>query len=118
MGDPMSAGQELEQVVCNDDVGMSIMAGEEADAIAEILRDELAGRLRVRDCITYLKFETDAGQIEVRYADVAEILGRRFTMHDFQEVFASYYGRPHLTDDMMGVYSSMTIGVSDDEDVA
>jgi hypothetical protein len=112
----MSGGRELEQVVANGDVGISIMAGEEADAIAEVLREEMGDSLRIKDCITYLKFETDSGQIEVRFDAVADVLGRHFTMHEFQEVFASYYGRPHLVDDRLGVYASMTAGVRDDED--
>ena len=107
------AGQELEQIQANDDVGMSLMAGEEADAIVAILREELGDRLQVTDCITYVKLETDAGQLEVRFADVAEMLGHRFSVADFQMIFSSYYGRPHLVDDRIGVYASMTIGVLD-----
>lgn len=108
-------GQEYEQVVSNNDIGMSLVAGEEADAIVELLKEEMGDTLRVTDCITYLKLETDTGKLEVRFADVAEILGRRFNMHDFQVIFSSYYGRPHLVDDRMGVYESMTAGVREEE---
>ena len=108
-------GQELNQIVANDDIGMSLVAGEEADAVVELLKEELGDRLRVTDCITFLKLETDAGALEVRFAEVAEVLGRRFTMHDFQVIFSSYYGRPHLVDDRMGVYTSMTAGVREEE---
>lgn len=104
-----------EQAEANDDVGMSLMAGEEADAIIEILRDQLGDELRVTDCVTYMKLETAAGQLEVRFDDVAEILGHRFTMSDFQTIFASYYGRPSMLEDQIGVYASMTAGVSDGE---
>jgi len=51
----------FEQVVPNDEIGISLMAGEEADAIVELLTEELGDRLRVKDCVTYLKLETDAG---------------------------------------------------------
>ena len=105
-----------QQAQTNDDVGMSLMAGEETDAIVELLREDLGDSLRVTDCITYLKLETDAGRIEVRFGDVAEMLGRRFTMSDFQAIFSSYYGRPSLTDDYIRVDASMTAGVLDDED--
>ena len=108
----------MEQVVANDDIGMSLVAGEEADAIVELLKEELGDRLRVNDCITYLKLETDAGKLEVRFADVAEILGRRFNMHDFQVIFSSYYGRPQLLDDRMVVDMSMTAGVREEEALA
>ena len=108
-------GNELAQVVANDDVGMSLMAGEEADAIVELLREELGDRLRMHDHITYLKLETDAGQLEVRFAEVAEALGRTFTMSDFQTIFSSYYGRPNLLDDRIVVSASMTAGVLDAE---
>ena len=103
------------QADTNDDVGMSLMAGEETDAVVELLRDELGERLRVTDCITYLKLETDAGQLEVRFADVAELLGRRFTMADFQSIFSSYYGRPSTSDEWIRVDASMTAGVLDDD---
>jgi MmoB/DmpM family protein len=111
----VSGESPLEELQANDDVGMSLMAGEEADAIVDILREELGERLRVTDCITYLKLETDAGALEVRFDDVAEMLGHRFTMADFQMIFSSYYGRPHLVDDRIGVYASMTAGVLDGE---
>jgi hypothetical protein len=103
----------MEQIEANEDVGISLMAGEEADAVVDILREELGDRLRVTDCITYLKLETDAGHLEVRFADVAEVLGRPFTLGDFQAIFASYYGRPSVDDDQIGVYASMTAGVFD-----
>ncbi len=109
---------EQDQVEANDDVGMSLTAGEEADAIVGILRGELGHRLRVTDCITYVKLETDIGQLEVSFADVAAELGHRFTLSDFQTVLASYYGRPLLGDDGIGVYSSMTAGVLDGESQA
>ncbi|MEW6470780.1 MAG: MmoB/DmpM family protein [Actinomycetota bacterium] len=111
-------GNELDQVVANNDIGMSLVAGEEADAIVELLKEELGDRLRVTDCMTYLKLETDVGKLEVRFADVADILGRRFNMHDFQVIFSSYYGRPHLLDDRMGIYESMTAGVREGDLVA
>jgi hypothetical protein len=99
----------------NDDVGMSLMAGEETDAVVELLRAELGDRMRVTDCITYLKLETGAGHLEVRFGDVAEVLGRRFTMADFQTIFSSYYGRPSITDELIRVDASMTAGVLDDD---
>jgi len=43
------------------------------------------------------------------------VLGRPFTRSDFQAIFSSYYGRPELLDDLMGVYASMTAGVLDDQ---
>ncbi|MGH8998984.1 MAG: MmoB/DmpM family protein [Acidimicrobiia bacterium] len=104
-----------QQAQTNDDVGMSLMAGEETEAVVEILRDELGDRLRVTDCITYLKLETDAGRIEVRFGEVAELLGRRFTMSDFQAIFSSYYGRPSITDEYIRVDASMTAGVLDED---
>jgi hypothetical protein len=104
-----------QQAQANDDVGMSLMAGEETDAVVEILRDELGDRLRVTDCITYLKLETDAGRLEIRFAEVAEMLGRRFTMSDFQAIFSSYYGRPSITDEYIRVDASMTAGVLDED---
>jgi hypothetical protein len=97
----------------NDDVGMSLMAGEEADAIVEILQASLGPRLRVRDGVTYLKLETDAGKIEVDFADVADILGRPFTLSDFQTIFTTYYGRPYVSDEMIGVYADMSIGITE-----
>jgi hypothetical protein len=102
-----------DQAVANNDVGISIFAGEEADAIIEILREELGDKLRVTDCITYMKLETDAGKIEVKFDEVAEVLGHRFTQGDFQAVFASYYGRPSLLDDRMVVSTDMNVGVID-----
>lgn len=110
--------ERQEGLVANDDVGISIMAGEEADAIVDILRDELGDRLRVSDHVTYIKLETDAGKLEIRFADVAEALGRRFTLSDFQVVFSSYYGRPQVSDDEVAVYASMTAGVLGDGDDA
>jgi hypothetical protein len=103
------------QAEANDDVGMSLMAGEETDAVIELLGEDLGPRLRVTDCITYRKLETDAGYLEVRFDDVAERLGRRFTMADFQAIFSSYYGRPSMTDEWIRVDASMTAGVLDDE---
>lgn len=106
--------QEQEQVLANEDVGMSLTAGEEADAIEAILRDELGDRLRVTRAPSYVKLEA-AGALEVSLADVAELLGRAFTLADFQMIFATYYGRPYVDDEKIGVYSSMTVGVLDDE---
>jgi hypothetical protein len=103
------------QAETNDDVGMSLMAGEETDAVVQLLREELGDQLRVTDCITYQKLETDAGHLEVRFGDVADLLGRRFTMADFQAIFSSYYGRPSITDEWIRVDASMTAGVLDDD---
>ncbi|MDQ1566479.1 MAG: hypothetical protein QOF96_1359, partial [Actinomycetota bacterium] len=36
----------------NDDVGMSLIAGEEADAIIELLTEQLGDRITVRDAST------------------------------------------------------------------
>jgi hypothetical protein len=102
-----------DQAVANNDVGISIFAGEEADAIIELLSEDLGDRLRVTDCLTYMKLETDVGKIEVKFDDVAEVLGHRFTQGDFQAVFASYYGRPSLLDDRMVVSTGMSVGVID-----
>jgi hypothetical protein len=107
---------ELKQVEANDDVGVSLMAGEETDAIVDILREEMGDRLQVTDCITYLKLETGTGHLEVRFDEVAELLGRPFTMSEFQMIFASFYGRPSLVDDRLTVSSSMTAGVLDSDD--
>ena len=107
------AAEELTQVEANDAVGISLTAGEEADAIVAVLREELGDQLRVTDCVTYLKLETDRGMLEVRFDDVAEMLGHRFGMSDFQMIFSSYYGRPLIGEDRIGVYSSMTVGVID-----
>jgi len=108
--------QAEEHVVANNDVGISLMAGEEADAIVDILREELGDRLRVNDHLTYVKLETDAGRLEVFFDEVGQALGRPFTLGDFQVIFASYYGRPQVFDHKMGVYSSMTAGVIRDGD--
>ena len=102
-----------DQAVANNDVGISIFAGEEADAIIELLTEELGDKLRVTDCLTYMKLETDVGKIEVKFDDVAEVLGHRFSQGDFQAVFASYYGRPSLLDDRMVVSTDMSVGVTD-----
>lgn len=102
-------------LVGNDEVGISLMAGEETDAIVELLTAKLGDALKVTDHITHVKLETNAGQIEICFADVAESLGRHFDMGDFQGIFASYYGRPSISDEMIGVYTSMTMGVSDPE---
>lgn len=109
-------GQELQAVEPNDDIGISLMAGEEADAIVAILKEDMGDSLRVSDHMTYVKLETDAGKLEVRFADVAEVLGRRFNMSDFQTIFSSYYGRPQLLDDRMMVYADMTAGVLEHDD--
>lgn len=105
-----------EAFVSNNEVGISLMSGEEADAIVEILKEQMGDDLRVTDSITYLKLETSVGQIELKFADVSEALGRSFTLGDFQVIFASYYGRPSIADDHIGVYSSMTAGVTDSTD--
>jgi hypothetical protein len=111
----VEAQEPEEQVEANNDVGMSLMAGEEADAVVRILRDELGDRLRIRDCITYLKLETDAGQLEVRFDDVAELLGHSFSLADFQTIFASYYGRPFVDDDRISIHANMTAGVYEED---
>jgi hypothetical protein len=102
-------------LVANNEVGISLMAGEEADAIVDLLKEELGDQLQVTDCITYLKLETSVGQIELDFADVAEALGHRFDLGDFQVIFSSYYGRPMVTDTMIGVYSDMSAGVVDSD---
>ena len=107
-------GQQEITFEANDDVGMSLMAGEEADAIVELLTEQLGDRITVRDADTYLKVETGTGQLEVQFADVAEILGRPFTLSDFQTIFTSYYGRPYVDDDMAGVYADMEMGIVTD----
>jgi hypothetical protein len=102
----------------NNDVGISLMAGEEADAIVDVLRDKLGDRLRVSDHAAYVKVETDTGALEIALDEVAEILGRPFTMSDFHVVFASFYGRPHVTEERVGIYSDMAAGVIDPPMVA
>jgi hypothetical protein len=106
-------GQQEITLEANDDVGMSLIAGEEADAIIELLKAQLGEELTVRDAVTYLKIETGVGQLEVHFAAVADLLGRSFTLSDFQTIFASYYGRPYVDDDMAGVYADMDMGITD-----
>lgn len=105
-----------EPFVSNNEVGISLMAGEETDAIVEILKEQMGDGLRVTDSITFLKLETSVGQIELKFDDVSEALGRHFTLGDFQVIFASYYGRPSIADDHIGVYASMTAGITDSID--
>jgi hypothetical protein len=99
-------------VVSNDDVGMSLTAGEETDAIVALLREELGDRLRVTDHATYLKLEAEK-QLEIYFPAVAEALGRPFSLSDFQMIFSTYYGRPQVFEDCVGVYADMTVGVDD-----
>jgi hypothetical protein len=106
-------GQQEKTLEANDDVGMSLIASEEADAIVELLTEQLGDGITVRNAVTYLKIETGVGKLEVQFADVADLLGRPFTLSDFQTIFASYYGRPYVDDDMAGVYADMNMGITD-----
>jgi hypothetical protein len=112
MGAPEMVEDEL---VTNDEVGISLVPGEEADAIVALVREELGDQVQVTDAQTYVKLETSVGQIEIRLAEVADMLGRRFDLSDFQMIFASYYGRPKITDTMVGVYADMTVGVLEED---
>jgi hypothetical protein len=103
-------------VELNDDVGISLMAGEETDAIVDLLAEQLGDQLRISDCVTYVKIETDVGQLEIQFSQVAEMLGRPFSLGEFQLIFSSYYGRPEVFEDMIGVYASMERGVTESDD--
>jgi hypothetical protein len=105
-----------DQVQPNDDVGMSLMAGEEADVIIDLLRESMGQALRVTDCTTYVKLETGSGRLDVRFDDVADALGRPFDLGAFQMIFSSYYGRPLVLDDRIALCSDMTAGVIDGGD--
>src|SRR5258708_7492476 len=105
-----------DQVQPNDDVGMSLMAGEETDVIVALPLESMGDRPRVTDCTTYVKLETDSGKLEVRFDEVADALGHPFDLGHFQMIFSSYYGRPVVLDDRIAVYSSMTAGVLDGGD--
>lgn len=109
----MGSTDGLEQVEANDDVGISIVSGEEADAIIEVLTATLGDDLRVTDHNSYMKLETSVGQLEIRFDEVAEVLGRPFTANEFQIVFSTYYGRPTLYEERIVVSASMTAGVLD-----
>lgn len=92
-------------------VGMSLMKSEEADAVIDCLRDELGDALEVADHGPYYRIEAD-DKLEVRFADVSDLLGHPFTSNDFHTVFASYYGRPVANEEMIGIYAEM-LGLAD-----
>ena len=98
-------------VVPNHDIGMSLTKGEETDAVVELLREEYGDAVRVSDKLTNLKVETSTGKLEIRFADVAERLGRPFGLADFQLIFATFYGRPVVHEDRIELSSSLTAGI-------
>ena len=108
---PDVSGNGARELQGNNQVGIVIPNGEEAEAITELLREQMGDRLEVTVGGAYTKLVAD-DSIEIRYQEVAEILGRRFTASEFQIIFASYYGRPSMDDDMIGIYSEM-IAVQD-----
>jgi hypothetical protein len=87
-------------------VGVSLMKSEEANAIIELLEEEMGEALTVNDLGPFYRLEAD-DKIEIRFADVADILGSPFGANDFHVVFSTYYGRPVADDEMIGIYSEM-----------
>lgn len=100
--------------ITNDEVGMALRAGEAADAVIEVLRETHGDRLRVDDRRNYLKVGCDAGMLEVRFADVAEVLGYPFGAGDLGAILSAYYGRPQLLDDRLELHADMRAGVFED----
>lgn len=95
----------------NEEVGMALRAGDAADAVVEVLGAELGDRLRVEHHLNYLKLRTEAGKLEVRFADVAEVLGYPFGAGDLGAILSAYYGRPDLLDDRLELHADMRAGV-------
>jgi propane monooxygenase coupling protein len=93
----------------NNDVGITLVAGDEADAVVEVLTAELGSGLRVQRQPAYVRLETDLGRLEVRFADVGEVLGRPFTLHDFHVVFSTYYGHPVVSDDSIAICPELAV---------
>jgi hypothetical protein len=101
----------------HDEVGVSLAAGAEADAVLEVLTTEPGAAVRVDRRATYVRIETDAPPLVIRYDDVADVLGYPFGPGEFQAILSAYYGRPALAEDSISFHAAMTAGVLD-EDIA
>lgn len=94
----------------HDEVGVCLAAGAEADAVVEVVAGE---SVRISPRATYVRIESASGELVIRYADVAEVLGYPFGAGEFQAILSAYYGRPTLDDDQISFSSDMSAGVLD-----
>ena len=98
----------------HDEVGVSLAAGAEADAVVEVLGEDLGGAVRISRRASYVRIDSTVGELVIRYRDVEEVLGYPFGAGEFQAILSAYYGRPTLAEDRISFSSAMTAGVLDD----
>ncbi len=88
-----------------DTVGMVLMGSEEAEVVAELLREQRPDlTIRYDDC--YYSIE-GRGKIEVDLAEVSERLGRDLDVSSFLVIMSSYYGRVKIEEGKFGIYADL-----------
>lgn len=88
----------------NDDVGICLMSSEESEAVCQALAERLGDAVRIERGPTFVRVEA-RDRLEVGFDQVSEVLGREFSLSDFQMILSTYYGRIRIDDDQVGVYT-------------
>ncbi|MGD9531587.1 MmoB/DmpM family protein [Pseudonocardia sp.] len=95
--------KDLTQV--RDTVGISLIGSSESAAAVEMVLDEMPdAKITDNDC--FYKIERD-GILRFDMAELADRLGREYTVHDFLVNMTSYYGRIVVSDGLVEIYSEI-----------
>lgn len=88
-----------------DTVGISLIGSAETAAAVEMVAEEMPdAKITDNDC--FYKIERE-GLLSFDMADLAERLGRDYTVHDFLVNMTSYYGRIVVSDATVEIHADI-----------
>jgi propane monooxygenase coupling protein len=94
---------DLTQV--RDTVGICLIGSTESATAVEMVREEMPdARVSDRDC--FYKIERE-GLLRFEMADLAERLGRPYSVHDFLVNMSSYFGRIVVNDGVVEIHADI-----------
>lgn len=88
-----------------DTVGISLIGSAETTVAVEMVAEEMPdAKITDNDC--FFKIERD-GLLRFDMADLAERIGRSYSVHDFLVNMTSYYGRIVVSDAAVEIYADI-----------
>jgi hypothetical protein len=95
----------MDSIAENEIVGFKLAGGEDAEAIADVVRARYSDAL-IEVFPAYISVER-VGRVEIDTRDVADLLGRPYGVSEFMVTLSSYHGRIEVTDDSIALTSEI-----------
>lgn len=88
----------MSMIAENHSVSVKLINGDEADIICDLM-EELNDDLIIEDHATYITIQREREELRFPMDEIAEAMGRPYTVSNFLAVLATYKGYIEVNDD-------------------